>query len=82
MFAAAAGPSCDVAMVSVRSNGLSSGKESYSCLCVVSLEGALSSFILRPASRMRISPIQGPFLSICYKLCSSQSGFGNEPPSL
>lgn len=48
-------------------------------LCVVSLEGALSGFLLRPAGRLKSSPTQGPFMSICYKLCSSQARFGNEP---
>lgn len=36
-------------------------------LCVGSLDGALSSFVLRPADRMKSCPMQGPFLSICYK---------------
>lgn len=57
----------------------------YSCLvqlCVVSLEGALSGFLLRPAGRLKSSPMQGTFLSICYKLCSSQATCGDELPSL
>lgn len=36
-------------------------------LCVGSLERTLSSFMLRPAGRMKSCPMQGPFLSICYK---------------
>lgn len=50
-------------------------------LCVVSREGALSGFLLRPDARLKSSPTRAPFLSICYKLCSSQAGLGNEPPS-
>lgn len=55
----------------------------YSCLvqlCVDSLEGALSGFLLRPAGRLKSSPTQGPFMSICYKPRCSQARFGNEPP--
>lgn len=36
-------------------------------LCVGGLEGALSGFTLGPAGRMKSCPMQGPFLSICYK---------------
>lgn len=46
----------------------------YSCLaqlCGVSLEGVLSGFLLRPADRLKCSPMHRLFLSICRKLCAS-----------
>lgn len=62
-----------------------SGGGWYSCLvwlCVGSLEGALSGRMLRPAGRIKSRPMQGPFLSICYKSVLFTAVFGNEPPSL
>lgn len=51
-------------------------------LHVISLEGAVSGGWPRPAGRLESSHVQGPFMAICYELCSSQARFGDEPPSL
>lgn len=51
-------------------------------LCVGSLEGTLSSFMLRPAAEWKAAPCRDLFCPSATSLCPSLAVFGNEPLSL